>query len=216
MVLLQGKFYPIEDKKAVLVIEGENINLQTLPGAIFRDTYPRKSETNPNLPFEQTLNHSGERSLKLLPVMPALLQFKHPISPRPNQTPWDQKKHLPNRLHHRLDFLAVQNLFLKDIHQIVPQHQQFEIGVIPPIRMGDNLIQTQSINPFFDKILTTGPLIVKMPDLFPNQRSIRNNNLIIMRGPFPTQKPQLFSGASSSFTSLRMTTIRKVIPSAKM
>jgi len=160
----------------------------------FKNIHAREASKNQNPQPELTLNHSGECFLKLLPIIPALLQLQDPFSSCPNQTPWDQKKHLPNRLHHGLDFLPVQNLFLKEIHQIVPQHQQLKIGVIPPIRMRDDLIHTQSINPFFDKILTTGPLIVKMPDLFPNQRTISDNDLIIMGGPFPTQKPQLLSG----------------------
>ena len=65
--------------------------------------------------------------------------------------------------------------------------------------MGDDLIQTQSVNPLFDKILTTDPLTVKMLDLFGNQRTIGDNDLIIIRGPFPAQKPQLLSGGFIPF-----------------
>src|SRR5271157_156056 len=200
---MQGKSYPIEEKAALLQQKGEEMETQILLGAIFKNTYSRKSLTNQNLQTQQTSNHSGKRFLKLLSVMPALLQLQDPFSPCcPNQTPRDQENHLPNRLHHGLDFLPVQNLFLKEIHQIVPQHQQLKIGVIPPIRMRDDLIQTQSINPLFDKIFTTGSLIVKMPDLFTNQRTIGDNDLIIIRGPFSSQKPQLLSGVFVPFHRL--------------
>ena len=158
--IVREKSYSIEEKASLLQHRGEKTEMQILLGAIFKNTYCRKSVNNQNLQPEQTSNHSGESFLKLLPVIPALLQLQNPFSPRPNQTPRDQENHLPNRLHHGFDFLPVQNLFLKEIHQIVPQHQQLKIGVIPPIRMRDDLIQTQSINPLFDKILTAGPLIV--------------------------------------------------------
>ena len=197
--IVQEKFYPIEEKAPLLQQKDEETETQILLGAIFKNTYSRESLDNQNLQPGQTSNYSGERFLKLLPVIPALLQLQDPFSPCPNQTPRDQENHLPNRLHHGLDFLPVQNLFLKKIHQIVPQHQQLKIGVIPPIRMRDDLIQTQSINPLFDKILTTGPLIVKMPDLFGNQRTIGDNDLIIIRGPFPAQKSQLLSGGFVPF-----------------
>jgi len=197
--IVEENSYPIEEKAALLQKKGEKTEMQISLGPIFKNTHSLKSLKNQNLQPEQTSNHSGERFLKFLPVIPALLQLQDPFSPSPNQTPGHQEKHLPNRLHHGLDFLPVQNLFLKEIHQIVPQHQQLKIGVISPIRMGDDLIQTQSINPLFNKILTTGPLIVKLPGLFGNQRPIGDNDLIIIRDPFPAQKLQLLSGGFIPF-----------------
>ena len=118
--IVQEKFYPIEEKAPLLQQKDEETETQILLGAIFKNTYSRESLDNPNLQPGQTSNYSGERFLKLLPVIPALLQLQNPFSPRPNQTSRDQENHLPNRLHHGLDFLPVQNLFLKKIHQIVP------------------------------------------------------------------------------------------------
>ena len=107
--------YLIEEKAPVFEQKGEKNEMKILLSAIFKKSYTLDALKNQNLQPEQTSNNPRQGFLKLPPVIPAMLQLQDPFSPSPNQTPGHQEKHLPNRLHHGLDFLPVQNLFLKPV-----------------------------------------------------------------------------------------------------
>ena len=126
-------------------------------------------------------------------VKPSLFQFEYILSGCRYQSARDEKESVPDGLDRILYVLLAQHFFLKEVHKIVSKHQKFKPGIVAGITMGNHLIQTKTIDALFDEVFTTGPLIVKSPDLLGFFIAIGQDDLIVIYHIVGVKKFELFS-----------------------
>jgi hypothetical protein len=162
-------------------------------GTTFRDTSPL---SNLRMGYEDLrgLSDSGQSLVEFPSGIPSTFQFQDPTASGMDQPARHPEYLLPNTLDHLLDLLLLQNLFLEKIHQVITEHQKLQIGPVPGIGMGDHFVHPKAVDPFLDKILTAGPLIIKPPNLLGTDQTIGEDNLIIKKLIESPKEAKLFLG----------------------
>jgi hypothetical protein len=118
--------------------------------------------------FIRLLLKSSEPCQSLLvffSVKPGFFQFEHILSGCRYQSARDEEEPVPDGLDRILYLLLAQHFFLKEVHKIVGEHQKLKPSIVSGITMGNHLVQAKTVDALFDEVFTTGPLIVKLPDL---------------------------------------------------
>jgi hypothetical protein len=132
-------------------------------------------------------------------VKPGPFQFEHMLSGSQYQSAGNEKELVPDVLNRILYLLLVQHFFFKDVHKVVGEHQKLKPGIVPSITMGNHLIQSKTIDALFDEVFTTGPLIVKSPDLIGFLVAIGQDDLIVIDHIVGVKEFELFSRSISFF-----------------
>ena len=102
--------------------------------------------------------------LELSLICPPVRQFQFETTPSFNQLGWNPYDFPTDGSCHLLFLLISQSCLLEPVHEVIGQHDQLKIESGSCPAPANTLVQPKSIDAFFDEILTTGTLIIKMPD----------------------------------------------------
>jgi len=136
---------------------------------------------------------SGKGSGKFHLVGPPIRQLEPDLATARSQFCRYPEKPPANGTGHLLCIFTAKDLFLEPIHQVIGQHDQFEIepGTCPMPR--NTLVQTKSVDALLDKVLTAGTLVVNSPDLLARNLAVGGNHLIIIKILLNAEKPELLT-----------------------